>query len=159
VAAGRELYLLRAGARIAIERVPDPDRFIVRHPEFERFLLVFDRKDPEEPKSAVVEAGWGGDWYANASYQGPTEFAYPKEWESYVGHYRNENPWVASLHVVLRKGRLMLDGVIPLEAAGELFYLRDEEHNPEWVRFGEIVNGKCMRLKLSGEDLWRVATP
>jgi hypothetical protein len=41
---------------------------------------------------------------------------------------------------------------------GELFYLRDEEHNPEWVRFGEVVNGKCMRIKYSGEDLWRVAT-
>ena len=157
VAAGRELFLLRAGARIAIETSPDPDRFIVRHPEFERFLLVFGRKDPQDPKSAVVEVGWGSDWYANASYQGPTQFAYPGEWESCVGHYRNENPWVGSLHVVLRKGQLLLDGVIALEAAGDAFYLRDEEHNPEWVRFGEIVNGRCMRLKLSGEDLWRVA--
>jgi hypothetical protein len=29
---------------------------------------------------------------------------------------------------------------------------------PEWIQFGEVVNGRCMRLKLSGEDLWRVAT-
>ena len=51
----------------------------------------------------------------------------------------------------------MMDGVVPLEAAEDgTFYLRDEEHSPEWVRFGEIVNGKAMRLKLSGEDLWRV---
>jgi hypothetical protein len=37
------------------------------------------------------------------------------------------------------------------------FYLRDDDHSPEWIQFGEIVNGRCMRLKLSGEDLWRVA--
>jgi hypothetical protein len=24
--------------------------------------------------------------------------------------------------------------------------------------FGEVVNGKCMRLKYSGVDLWRVAS-
>jgi hypothetical protein len=58
---------------------------------------------------------------------------------------------------MLRKGRLWLDGVIPLAPEGDLFYLRDDDHSPEWIRFGEIVNGRCMRLKLSGEDLWRVA--
>jgi hypothetical protein len=60
--------------------------------------------------------------------------------------------------VVLRKGQLWLDGVIPLVAEGDRFMLRDEEHSPEWVRFGEIINGRCMRIKFSGEDLWRVAT-
>jgi len=32
------------------------------------------------------------------------------------------------------------------------------EYNPEWISFGEVVNGKCMRIKISGEDLWRVMT-
>jgi len=49
-------------------------------------------------------------------------------------------------------------GVIPLEADGELFRLRDDPANTDWIRFGEIVNGKCMHLKFSGEDLWRVAS-
>ncbi len=35
--------------------------------------------------------------------------------------------------------------------------LRDEEHSPEWISFEQIVNGRCMRIKFSGEDLWRVA--
>ena len=39
-----------------------------------------------------------------------------------------------------------------------VFYMKDEEHNPEWVSFGEVINGKCMRIKVSGEDLWRVIT-
>ncbi|HKE45478.1 MAG TPA: serine hydrolase domain-containing protein [Steroidobacteraceae bacterium] len=158
VADKAQLFLVYGGARVPIERSAEPELFVVRHPDFQRFMLVFSRKDVKDPKSAVVEAGWGPDWYTNSAYQGPTQFSYPKEWDSYVGHYRNENPWVQSLHVVLRKGRLLLNGVIPLEASGERFYLRDEEHNPEWVHFGETVNGKCMRIKYSGEDLWRVAT-
>ena len=36
--------------------------------------------------------------------------------------------------------------------------MRDDPANTDWIRFGEIVNGKCMRLKYSGEDLWRVAS-
>jgi D-alanyl-D-alanine carboxypeptidase len=158
VARGTQLFLAHGATRVNVERTAHPDQFIARHPDYERFLLVFERKNEKDPKSAVTEVGWGPDWYAGPGYEGPTEFNYPKAWESYVGHYRNENPWVQSLHVVLRKGRLMLQGVIPLEAVGDLFYLRDEEHNPEWVRFGEVINGKCMRIKYSGEDLWRVAT-
>ena len=51
-----------------------------------------------------------------------------------------------------------MDGVIPLVAEGDRFMLRDEEHSREWVRFGEIVNGRCMRIIFWGEDLWRVET-
>ena len=52
----------------------------------------------------------GGDWYTNGSYTGPKQFDYPKEWDSYVGHYRNESPWISSTRVVIVKGKLTLDG-------------------------------------------------
>ena len=112
---------------------------------------------PRRPDSAVVEVSWGGDWYRNSRYEGPDKFDYPKAWDAFVGHYRNENPWVGSMRIVVNKGRLMIDGTIPLEADGELFRLRDDPWNTEWIRFGEIVNGRCMRIRLSGSDLWRVA--
>ena len=54
--------------------------------------------------------------------------------------------------------RLMLDGLTPLEIDGDLFRLRDEPANTEWIRFGDVVNGKCMRLTFSGVDLLRVAS-
>jgi CubicO group peptidase (beta-lactamase class C family) len=152
------LFVIHEGARIPLERLNEPDHFIARHSALDRFALVFGRKDAKIPDSAVVEVRWGGDWYRNARYDGPTEFRHPEEWESYVGHYRNENPWVGSLRIVLCKGRLMIDGTTPLEADGELFRLRSTPWNTDWIRFGEIVNGRCMRLKLSGSDLWRVAT-
>ena len=160
LAEGQGLFLRHQGRRVPLEAAPGAvDTFTVVHADFERFALVFGRKDAKDPKSAVVEAGWGGDWYAGAGYTGSRQFDYPPAWEGYVGHYRNENPWIGSTRVVLRKGRLMIDGVVPLEAGEDgRFHLRDEPYSPEWIRFGEVVNGKAMRIKLSGEDLWRVMT-
>jgi hypothetical protein len=55
------------------------------------------------------------------------------------------------------RGRLWLNGVVPLEPAGDgRFYLRDEPASPEWVGFSDIVNGSAMRMRLSGADLARV---
>ena len=88
---------------------------------------------------------------------GRIKFDYPKAWDGYAGHYRNESPWIGSLRIFVLKGRLTLDGVAPLEADGDLFRLRDNPYNTEWIRFGELVNGRCMRIRLSGSDLWRVA--
>jgi hypothetical protein len=33
--------------------------------------------------------------------------------------------------------------------------LRDEADSPEWVSFSDIVNGRAMRMRLSGADLQR----
>lgn len=157
-AEGASLFVWHEGRKVPLENATGPaDAFVARHPDLACFLFVFGRADAKDPGSAVVELGWGGDWYANARYTGPTRFETPKEWDAYLGHYRNENPWVGSLRVVRRKGRLLLDGVVPLEPGeGGLFHLRDEEHSPEWIRFADVVDGRAMRVKLSGEDLWRV---
>jgi len=158
VAEGQKLFLLHQGTRVSLETAGG-DSFNVPHPAFERFQLIFGRADAKDPKSAVVEVGWGNDWYTNSKYLGPKKFDYPKEWESYLGHYRNENPWIGSTRIILRKGKLMADGLVPLDAGeGGIFHLRDEPNSPEWIRFGSIVNGRAMRLKFSGEDMWRVMT-
>ena len=164
---GTRLFLLHEGARIALERLTEEDQFHATEPRFARFAFVFRREpssedgESDETSRPVVEVSWGGAWYATSTYEGPREFDVPDHWRSFVGHYRNENPWVGSVRVVILKGKLMLSvtyGVIPLEADGELFRLRDEPASTDWILFGEIVNGKCMHLKYSGEDLWRVAS-
>ena len=159
LADGDRLFVLHGGARVPLERLSDAGRFLARDPALERFAFAFGRNDPENDASAVVELSWGGDWYRNDRYEGPVQFDYPKQWDSYVGHYRNESPWIGSLRIFVSKGRLMLDGAIPLEADGDIFRLRDNPKNTEWIRFGESVNGRCMRIRLSGSDLWRVAAP
>ncbi|MDP9338884.1 MAG: beta-lactamase family protein [Acidobacteriota bacterium] len=155
VAEGDGLFLTHNAKRVPLEG--GNDAFNSGPGDFERFSFVFGRADSKDAKSAVVEVGWGNEWFANGKYTGPKTFDYPKEWNEYTGHYRNENPWIGSTRIILRKGKLMMDGAVPLEPGeGGIFHLRDEEHNPEWIRFGEVVNGKVMRIKLSGEDLWRV---
>ena len=131
--------------------------FIVPHPDFQHFILVFGRADANDPHSSVVEAASGGQWFTNSKYNGPRTFTYPKEWERYVGHYRNESPWIGSSRIVLRKGKLMSDGLVVLEPGEDgMFILQDEENSPEWIRFDAIVNERAMRLKFCGEVLWRV---
>ena len=157
IAEGDRLVVAKGGERVPLERLSDPNRFAARHPDFDRFAFAFGRQDAAKPDSPVVEVSWGGDWYVNSRYVGPKSFDYPKTWDGYAGHYRNENPWIGSLRIFVLKGRLMLDGTIPLEGDGDLFRLRDNPYNTEWIRFGELVNGRCMRIRLSGSDLWRVA--
>ena len=150
-----KLFLARGGKRTQLQRLSAPDQFHVGESDLSRFALVFGRKGSDGP---VVEVTCGDAWYTTDAYDGPRQFNVPDVYRSYVGHYRNEDPWTGSIRVMILKGRLVLDGQTPLELDGDLFRLRDEPSNTEWIRFGEIVNGKCMRLKFSGVDLWRVAS-
>jgi len=154
VAEGTALSLVREGRRVALETLLEADAFFA--PGLERFPLAFGRREPADPKSPVVEAAWGPDWYAHPRYGGPTTFTVPDEWRACVGHYRNENPWVGSLHIFVRKGRLTVEGVPLVAGEDGTFQLADEERSPEWLRFADVANGKAMRLKASGEDYWRV---
>jgi hypothetical protein len=83
----------------------------------------------------------------------------PSAWVAYPGHYRSEDPWSGSYHVILRAGRLWLDGVVPLEPVGDgRFWLRDEPTSPEWVGFDDLVGGRTMTMKLSGKPFERVTS-
>jgi D-alanyl-D-alanine carboxypeptidase len=157
VAESDRLYLTVDGARVTLEPAFEPpDSFNVLHPRFAHYPLMFGRAGDDD-KSPVVEAGWGEQWYAASAYQGPREFKSPDEWHRFVGHYRNEDQWIGSHRIVLRKGQLWLDGAVPLELLPDgRFYLRDEPHNPEWIAFSDLVNGQAMRMRLSGADLQRV---
>ena len=166
VVEGKRLVMLRDGQRIVLDKLGEADQFHVSAKDLDRFALVFDRQaaGPEATKQgaakpAVLEVSWGEQWYAKDAYDGPRQFNVPASWHSYVGHYRNDSPWLGSMRILLRKGRLMLDGITPLRPDGELFRLGDEPEGTEWLRFGDVVNGKCMHLKFSGVDAWRVAVP
>jgi len=158
-AEGRQLLLQHQQQRIALESSGEGN-FIVSHPDFSRFVLAFSRSDAKNPKSPVVEVGWGNDWYGKSEYSGPKTFDYPKAWDAYVGHYRNENNWVGSLHIVIRKGVLLVDGTAALQAAKDgSFRMQSDEGDTEWIEFHDVIDGRAMRIKLSGEDLWRVWAP
>src|SRR5258706_6466951 len=159
VAEGAQLFLQHQGQRVALENSGD-GMFVVPHHDFSRFLLVFGRSDAKNPKSPVVEVGWGSDWYVKPDYSGPKSFDYRKEWDAFVGHYRNENPWIGGTRFVIRKGVLLADGASPLaEQTDGTFRTQGHESESEWIRFYDVVDGHAQRIKLSGEDLWRVVAP
>jgi len=159
VAQGRQIFLQQQQQRIALENAGDGN-FVAPHPGFSRFVLVFGRSDAKNPKSPVVEVGWGGDWYAKSGYSGPRTFDYPKAWDSLVGHYRNENNWIGSIRIVLRKGQLLVDGLTALAPQTDgTFRTQSDEADTEWISFHDVVDGSAQRLKFSGEDLWRVLAP
>jgi hypothetical protein len=148
------LFLLRGTERIALELLA-PDVFTVAHADFAHFPMVFTRAG-KDGKGAVLEAAWGDDWYAGATYTGPRNFQLPAAWQQYTGEYRTEDPWLGSLRISARQGKLWMNGATPLEASGDgRFFLRDEADSPEWVSFREPVNGKACAMVYSGLFLLR----
>src|SRR6185312_2110638 len=81
VAENERLVLAHAGRRIPLERAGTAgDRFIVKHPDFETYLLGFVRDN-----RVVTEAYHGPDWFAGERYTGPRgSFERRKDWEGFV---------------------------------------------------------------------------
>ena len=144
---GDGLVLVRGGKRYPVESAGGLP--IVRAPELELFGFVFDRE-----KKTVAH---GSRFWAAAA---PAAESHPAAWNAFTGHYRSESPWIGSTRVVARQGKLWLDGTTPLRPVDAVtFRIAEPEHCPEWVQFLDIVNGKSRRIRISGEDLWRIEAP
>lgn len=152
-AEGQKLVLTHAGRRITLERASG-DRFIVKHPDFETYLLGFVRDN-----RLVTEAYHGAEWYAGERYTGPRTFEMHKDWEGFAGHYFNDSPWYGDARVVYRKGRLYMDGVQPLVERGDGKFGMGDPEAPDFVAFESIVDGRAMRLNFSGIPFRRMFTP
>lgn len=155
IAVKDRLFLLHKGLQVAME-VTGSDKFIALHPDWNKFQIIFTRQNG--PGTPVLELSHGGSWFAKPAYAGARTFLYPKEWESYVGLYRNEGPFVSTERVVIRKGKLLLGEMGELVPAGpEAFMIRDDgEDLPEMVRFADLANGKAWRMRTANEYFWRV---
>jgi hypothetical protein len=146
--------------RVREQRVPliekNKDLFLCNHPDFDLFLLRFGRA-----KGVIVELFYGSDWYVNERYQGPRQFDYPSEWNSYPGHYRISSRQHVNFRIALRKGELWFvssgGNELPLTAGKDnLFQIGD---SPEWLRFGSAVGGRTLQVNYSGTDYHRDFTP
>ncbi|HVF23897.1 MAG TPA: serine hydrolase domain-containing protein, partial [Pyrinomonadaceae bacterium] len=131
-AEGAKLILNHHGRKIALERVGG-DRFIVKHPDFDRFVLGFVRENQQ-----VTHAVHGPDWYAAPRYTGPRTFEARKEWEGFAGHYHNDSPWYGDTRVVLRRGQLYVDGAQALVPRGDGKFGIGDPEAPDWISFESI---------------------
>jgi CubicO group peptidase (beta-lactamase class C family) len=150
---GDKLVLVHRRKKIILERA-GRDLFLVRDPEFDMYLLGFAREGGK-----VTEAFYGSDWYAGTSYAGPRTFSPPAEWQGFAGHYHNDSPWYGDSRIVLRKDKLYVDGVQPLVLRGDGKFGINDPEAPDWIAFESIINGRAMRLNLSGVVFRRAFTP
>ncbi len=155
-AEGNRLLLTNGGRAVALERSGGPDSFVVKHPDFELFRLVFTRDGDKK----VTEAGHGPDWYTNDAYKGPRAFEYPKEWAAYVGRYRHESAWYGSARVVLRRGALWLEGeqqLVPVPDGS--FSIGPPAETAERIRFLDTDGGRALRMNVSSTIYYRTYVP
>src|SRR4029078_5193780 len=149
-AGGAGLAVLRDGKRLPIEPTAD-GRLVVRDAALDKWPLNFQRE--KGPGTPVTDLVHGPNWYFHSRYTGARTFTYPSAWDAFTGHYRNDSPWYGSLRVVKAKGKLWVDGIVPLEADGEAaFWLNDPPFNPGRIEFANRIGGACMQARLSGED-------
>jgi D-alanyl-D-alanine carboxypeptidase len=152
MADGSALHLVAGDQRIPLESLGG-DTFLADEYSMRRFPLVFGRNDAK----TVVELAHGPDWFVNQYYTGPREFPAVPQYESFVGHYRSDSPWLRSTRIVLRKGKLWADGTELLEPIGQgLFRLGSDSFSPDVAEFRQAANGKSLLLKVNGSDQWRV---
>ena len=153
VAESQGLALIAAGKRVPLQH-QGGDMFLALSPAWQIFRIEFGRQGGK-----VCEVAHGGDWYVNANYSGPRRFDTPVEYQALVGHYCSDSPWHRSTRIVIRKGKLWMDGSTPLEPLGKgLFRIGDEPHGPDVVEFLHLAEGKALLLKVDGADYWRIET-
>lgn len=148
------LLLQYAGATIVLEQAA-PDLFFVKHPDWDLFLLGFGRE-----QGKVVEAFHGGRWWTNAGYTGAKTFQYPVEWDAYAGHYKSDSPWYGSTRLVVRKGKLLVEGLQPLEQIEpRVFRVAGQSVDVDRILFDTVIDGRAMRATYSGIEFFRASTP
>ena len=150
---GNKLVLVVPNRRVVLERA-GVDRFIVKHPDFDTYLLGFVRENQQ-----VTQAYHGANWYLGEKYTGPKTFETKKEWEGFAGHYNNDSPWYGDTRIVMRKGQLFVEGVQPLVPRGDGKFGIGDADGPDWMTFESMVDGRAMRLNFSGIIFRRVFTP
>ena len=124
-------------------------------PGYDRFPLLFSR-EADNPKEAVTELAIGPDWFANERYRGPRTISTPDYLNAYVGNYIADSPWLGGTRVILRNGKLWMDGATELiPEGGHLFRPADPVWSPERIEFYFFADGKARVLRLDGTPLYR----
>jgi hypothetical protein len=157
VADGDRLLIREGSNTIPLER-DGGDTFLPKSPGWERFPVVFGRADGTGDKRPVVELAHGSEWYTNAHYSGERSFPDTPDLQPCCGYYQDASAWSGSVRIVLRKGKLLADGVTPLQPIGNaLFRMGEEPYIPDTAQFHYVVDGKAQLLKINGADLWRIS--
>lgn len=147
------------GEQFALEGLKE-DNFLLEHPSFLLYPVRFTRTNDE-----ITGLVHGPDTYALEPRvpQLPPSTV-PEEWTGFVGHYRSHNPWLSSIRVVLRDGKLVFidpsAGEEPMHPLPDgSFRIGEDPRSPERISFDMVIGGKAYRACVSGGRLHRTFTP
>jgi len=137
----------------------------------DEFPFLFARADGKSD-GKVVGVSHGTEWLENGeappgATQGVAEVDHAS-YAAYVGHYENHGPEGPTARVFVRKARLMIaigelgdeTLVVPLDPVGTgRFRVAEPAYSPETATFDAIIEGRALRLNLTGVPLYRMDTP
>jgi D-alanyl-D-alanine carboxypeptidase len=134
-----------------------PDTLYLNAPAWHTFLLRFERKD-----RSVIGFSHGADFYTRDGSPARPATTHPREWNAYPGHYRTTHAWFNNFRIIVREGALYevspAGDETKLEPLGSGLF-KEEGMSAERIRFDSIVDGKALRVNLSGVNYYRVFTP
>jgi CubicO group peptidase (beta-lactamase class C family) len=176
IAFGKQLLLKSAHGGLPLERMGQ-DTFRISGSASDGLPFLFGRaqgpKDDNAPKSAnagkaakVIEVSHGAHWYVTADFV-DTPAPEVGRHAAFVGHFENNGPEGPVARLFVRNGRLMLmlhtqdaSSAHQLESVSEgVFRLVEPAYAPERLRFDTLVEGRALRLSISGVPLYRKDTP
>jgi len=147
-------------------------------------LPFFFARGEKESGQRAVEVSRGARWYITDAFSGTfgskEHSPAPENSGTYVGHFANDGPEGPVARVFVRNGRLWallafneraiptrlmpigpglfrLEGLAP--ASSDPSRDSDEPKSPERVRFDTVLDGRALRMTLSGVPLYRKDTP
>jgi CubicO group peptidase (beta-lactamase class C family) len=147
IQAGNPLTIVAAGQSAELQPWGG-EIFRTTHPSFRRFSLMFDRKG-----AAITGASWGPASYARGASATP---ASDPALARLAGRYTNDSPWLGTVQVVERGGRLWIGTETPMTRIdGRLWRIGEDSWSPERGEFTDLVGGRPQTFVFSGEHYTR----
>ena len=146
---GKRLLLVEGGSEVALQRRAGDSFLSTVEGRFSDYSLVFGRD-----KTAVVEVGYGPDWFVGTGYRGEREFSGSNAYSAFVGRYRSDGG--DDVRVFIRKGQLWLGDTRLTGLGSALFRIGDDSWSPDTAQFLTIVDGRARMLRVIDEDCWRI---
>lgn len=147
VGAGSPLTIVANGESAALQPWGG-EIFRTTHPVFREFSILFERKG-----GSVAGASWGPASYARG---GQAAAKSNPELARLAGRYVNDSPWLGTIRVVERGGRLWLGTEVRMEPIGrDLWRAGDERWSPERGSFTDFIGSRPQTFIFSGEKFFR----
>ena len=146
---GKRLLLVEGGSEVALQRRAGDSFLSTVEGRFSDYSLVFGRD-----KTAVVEVGYGPDWFVGTGYRDEREFSGSNAYSAFVGRYRSDGG--DDVRVFIRKGQLWLGDTRLTGLGSALFRIGDDSWSPDTAQFLTIVDGRARMLRVIDEDCWRI---